>query len=86
MRDIASGARGLRRSGGGGGGDSRPPLTLKGANYVLPGGSLSQAQLRRTDGGSGANINDVVFVDDGVFDFLGRQTRRLDAITTDIPG
>jgi hypothetical protein len=68
--------------GGGGGGDSRPPLTLKGANYAIPGGSLSQAQLRRTDGGSGANIGDVVFVDDGVFDFLGRQTRRLDAITT----
>jgi hypothetical protein len=69
--------------GGGGGGDSRPPQTLKGASYAIPGGSLSQAQLRRTDGGSGANIGDVVFVDDGVFEFLGRRTRQLDSITTE---
>jgi hypothetical protein len=69
--------------GGGGGGDTRPPTTLNGANYTVPGGDLSQSQLRRTEGGSGANINDVVFVDDGVFEFLGRRTAQLDAITTE---
>ena len=69
-------------SGGGSGGDSRPPTTLNGATYAIPGGNLSQAQLRQTQGGSGANINDVVFVDDGVFEFLGRRTAQLDAITT----
>jgi hypothetical protein len=70
-------------SGGGSSGDTRPPTTLKGATYAIPGGDLSQAQLRQTQGGSGANINDVVFVDDGVFEFLGRQARQLDAITTE---
>jgi hypothetical protein len=70
-------------SGGGGGGDTRPPTTLNGANYAIPGGNLSQAQLRQTEGGSGANINDVVYVDDGVFEFLGRRTVQLDAITTE---
>jgi hypothetical protein len=69
-------------SSGGGGGDSRPPTTLNGANYTVPDGVLSQAQLRRTQGGSGANINDVVFVDDGVFELLGRRTAQLDPITT----
>jgi hypothetical protein len=69
--------------GGGSSGDARPPTTLKGAAYVVPGGELSQAQLRQTQGGSGANINDVVFVDDGVFEFLGRRSRQLDAITTE---
>jgi hypothetical protein len=49
----------------------------------VPGGNLSQAQLRRTEGGSGANINDVVYVDDGVFEFLGRRSAQLDAITTE---
>lgn len=70
-------------SGGGGSADAKPPTTLRGANYTVPGGDLSEAQLRRTEGGSGANINDVVFVDDGVFEFLGRRTRQLDAITTE---
>jgi hypothetical protein len=64
-------------------GDTRPPTTLKGATYAVPGGDLAQAQLRQTEGGSGANINDVVFVDDGVFDFLGKRTRDLDPITTE---
>jgi hypothetical protein len=70
-------------SGGGGSGDSRPPTTLKGATYAIPGGELSRAELRRTEGGSGTNINDVVYVDDGVFEFLGRRTAQLDAITTE---
>ncbi|MCU0853534.1 MAG: transferrin-binding protein-like solute binding protein [Rhodobacteraceae bacterium] len=70
-------------SGGGSSEDSRPPTTLKGANYTVPGGNLPQAQLRRTEGGSGANINDVVYLDDGVFEFLGRRSAQLDAITTE---
>lgn len=70
-------------SSGGGGSSSKPPTTLRGATYVLPNGSVAQAQLRRTVGGSGANINDVVFVDDGVFEFLGKRTAQLDAITTE---
>ena len=69
--------------GGGSSGDTPPPTTLKGATYAIPGGDLSQAQLRQTEGGSGANINDVVYVDDGVFEFLGRRTAQLDAITTE---
>lgn len=69
--------------GGGSSGDTQPPTTLKGATYAIPGGDLSQAQLRQTEGGSGANINDVVYVDDGVFEFLGRRTAQLDAITTE---
>lgn len=61
---------------GGGGGDStpRPPITLKGASYAVPDGDLTEAELRETEGGAGQGIGNVVFVDDGVFEFLGEQT------------
>jgi hypothetical protein len=72
----------LAGCGGGGGGDSRPPITLKGASIVVPDGDLAEAELRRTDGGAGPGIGNVVFVDDGVFEFLGEQTGRLDQFTT----
>lgn len=68
----------------GGGGDStpRPPITLNGTSYAIPDGVLSQAELRETVGGAGEDIGTVVYVDDGVFEFLGDQSRRLDPFTT----
>lgn len=69
----------------GGGGDStpRPPITLNGATYAIPDGELSEAALRQTRGGAGADIGTVVYVDDGTFEFLGDQSRRLDPFTTE---
>lgn len=68
----------------GGGGDStpRPPITLNGATYAIPDGELSEAALRQTRGGAGADIGTVVYVDDGTFEFLGDQSSNIGAGTT----
>jgi hypothetical protein len=68
---------------GGGDGTPRPPITLNGVTYAVPNASVSRSELRNTEGGAGQGIGSVVFVDDGVFEFLGKETRRLDQFVTE---
>jgi hypothetical protein len=51
--------------------------------YAIPNANLAQSERRNTEGGAGQAIGGVVFVDDGVFEFLGREVRRLDQFTTE---
>jgi hypothetical protein len=69
--------------GGGDDGTPTPPITLNGVSYAIPDADLSEAELRRTRGGAGADIGTVIYVDDGTFEFLGDQSRRLDPFTTE---
>ncbi len=63
-------------SGGGGDANRRPPITLKGASYDR---FVSNPQLREIEGGSGSGV---IFLDDGVIKFLGKQRETNGSTTT----
>lgn len=65
----------LAGCGGGGGSTGTPPITLKGATFWRPQSDLSQAAIRNVEGGSGANFGSVIYIDDGLADFLQQQTQ-----------
>jgi hypothetical protein len=64
----------LAACGGGGGdddgGSTRPEIALKGASYAT---AEFLPALNPTEGGDGGRFRSVIFVDDGVAEFLGRE-------------
>ncbi len=60
---------------GGSGSTGTPPITLKGATFWAPASDLTQAAIRNVEGGSGANFGSVIYIDDGLAEFLQAQTQ-----------